>query len=179
MKGIKNREISRLNRSRIYGMVRLMFNLLAIIYKKQGIISNTEDINYLTIDEIKEEDKQNGYYIPIKDVMDIVTKLENHTLVRPNIGGVFISSSNIDALNQNFIEIPNISGVVVADVAPDYPLSIAGFIKGDVITKIDDVTITDVIDMQKEIYSHNAGDTITIEYYRYGILNTASVVLNK
>lgn len=52
--GIKNREISRLNRSRIYGMVRLMFNQIAIIYKKQGIISNIEDINYLTIEEIKE-----------------------------------------------------------------------------------------------------------------------------
>ena len=57
--------------------------------------------------------------------------------------------------------------------------TIASFIKGDVITKIDDVTITDVIDMQKEIYSHNVGDTVTVEYYRYGILNTTSVVLDK
>ena len=141
------------------------------------LFNNKEEVVGLI--SLKEENKTNGYYIPIKDVMNIVTKLENRTLVRPNIGGVFISSSNIDALNQNFIEIPNISGVVVVDVAPDYPLSIAGFIKGDVITKIDDVTITDVIDMQKEIYSHDVGDTVTVEYYRYGILNTASVVLNK
>lgn len=53
-KGIKNREISRLNRSRIYGMVRLMINKIAIIYKKQDIITNIEDINYLTIEEIKQ-----------------------------------------------------------------------------------------------------------------------------
>lgn len=53
-KGIKNREKSRLNRSRIYGMVRLMFNYIAKIYKKQNIISNTYDINYLTIEEIQE-----------------------------------------------------------------------------------------------------------------------------
>lgn len=128
---------------------------------------------------LREEDTLSGYYIPIKDAMNIVTKLQNHTLVRPNIGGIFISSTNIDALNENAIEIPNISGVVVAEVTVDYPLAVTGFIKGDVITKINDVTITDVIDMQKVIYSHNVGDTVTIEYYRYGILNTANVVLNK
>lgn len=52
-KGIKNREISRLNRSRIYGMVRLMFSYIADRYVKQNIISNPYDINYLTIEEIK------------------------------------------------------------------------------------------------------------------------------
>ena len=53
-KGIKNREISRLNRSRIYGMVRLMLNKIAIIYQKENIISELEDINYLTLEEIRE-----------------------------------------------------------------------------------------------------------------------------
>ena len=42
-----------------------------------------------------------------------------------------------------------------------------------------DKIIKDVVDMQQEIYSHNIGDTVTIEYYRYGILNTANVILNK
>ena len=53
-KGIKNREISRLNRSRIYGMVRLMLNKIAIIYQKENIISELDDINYLTLEEIRE-----------------------------------------------------------------------------------------------------------------------------
>ena len=128
---------------------------------------------------LKEENTDNAYYIPIKDVMEIVTKLENHTLVRPNLGGIFISSTNIAALNENAIQIPNISGVVVGEVVSDYPLSIAGFIKGDIITKINDTIITDVIDMQKEIYSHNLGDTLIVEYYRNDILNTTNIILNK
>ena len=50
--GIANREISRLNRSRIYGMVRLIFDTVAGSYVRDGIISDVSDIYYLTVDEI-------------------------------------------------------------------------------------------------------------------------------
>ena len=50
--GIANREISRLNRSRIYGIVRLIVDALGDHYVKDGIIRNSEDIYYLTIDEV-------------------------------------------------------------------------------------------------------------------------------
>ena len=52
--GIKNREISRLNRSRIFGMVRSMFLQFGEIYKMQGILENERDIFYLTLEEIKD-----------------------------------------------------------------------------------------------------------------------------
>ena len=52
VKGISNREISRLNRSRIYGIVRLIFDTLAKQYKAQGYIASEEDIYMLTIDEV-------------------------------------------------------------------------------------------------------------------------------
>ena len=50
--GIANREISRLNRSRIYGMVRLIFDTVAKAYVRDGIIEDAFDIYYLTVDEI-------------------------------------------------------------------------------------------------------------------------------
>lgn len=50
--GIYNREISRLNRSRIYGIVRLIVDTLAVRYLEQGVIAKTEDIYYLTVDEM-------------------------------------------------------------------------------------------------------------------------------
>lgn len=50
--GIKNREISRLNRSRIYGMVRLMMLQIGKNYVKSRQIRKKEDIFYLTLDEI-------------------------------------------------------------------------------------------------------------------------------
>ena len=50
--GIKNREISRLNRSRIYGMVRTMFLSIGQKLENKNLIKEQRDIFYLTLDEI-------------------------------------------------------------------------------------------------------------------------------
>ena len=52
MLGIGNREIQRLNRSRIFGMVREAVLRLGEIYSKQGCINETRDVFYLTLDEV-------------------------------------------------------------------------------------------------------------------------------
>lgn len=51
-KGIANREISRLNRSRIFGIVRLMFAKIGEDFAKKGIIADKLDIFYLTVEEV-------------------------------------------------------------------------------------------------------------------------------
>lgn len=51
--GISNREVSRLNRSRLFGMARKMFLSLGEIYARQGVIEGAQDVLYLTVDEIK------------------------------------------------------------------------------------------------------------------------------
>lgn len=51
--GIKNREISRLNRSRLFGMVRAISIKIGIQFEKLGILDDYRDIFYLHIDEIK------------------------------------------------------------------------------------------------------------------------------
>jgi pyruvate,water dikinase len=52
MLGIGNREIQRLNRSRIFGMVREAVLRLGDIYSKAGYINETRDVFYLTLDEV-------------------------------------------------------------------------------------------------------------------------------
>ena len=52
MLGIGNREIQRLNRSRIFGMVREAVLRLGEIYKNSGYIEETRDVFYLTLDEV-------------------------------------------------------------------------------------------------------------------------------
>ena len=49
--GIKNREISRLNRSRAYGIVRQIFLTIGEHALKKGLIYDKRDIFYLTVDE--------------------------------------------------------------------------------------------------------------------------------
>lgn len=53
MLGICNREKSRLNRSRIYGMVRSMMLQLGSIYQSQHLIDKERDIFYLTLEEVR------------------------------------------------------------------------------------------------------------------------------
>jgi len=50
--GISSRETSRLNRSRIYGMIRSIFMSLADVFKREGLIDDAADIFYLETDEI-------------------------------------------------------------------------------------------------------------------------------
>ena len=63
--GIMNREVSRLNRTRIYGMVRSMFLKAGEILSSEGKISDKRDIFYLTMEEVF-----NG------DHYEIATKIE-------------------------------------------------------------------------------------------------------
>lgn len=53
MLGIGNREIQRLNRGRIFGMVREAFLRLGEIYAKAGYIETKRDVFFLTMDELR------------------------------------------------------------------------------------------------------------------------------
>ena len=141
------------------------------------IFNNKEEL----IGMVSLNDEKNGeaYYIDYKLIHEIVTKLKNHTLIRPNLGGVFASSTNVEALNESGVAVPNVIGVVVLGVMDDSILSDNGILKGDIITKINDKAVIDVVDLQKEIYSYNIGDMVTIDYYRDNVLNTIKITLKK
>jgi pyruvate,water dikinase len=53
MRGISNREVQRLNRSRIFGMVREAMLRLGEIYSQKGYIKERRDIFWLTLDEVR------------------------------------------------------------------------------------------------------------------------------
>jgi len=139
---------------------------------------NSED-EVVGLISLKDVNNNTGFALPIDYVMEMVNKLENHTLYRPNLGATFINTTNIEKLNEYAINTFGINGVVVLDIKEEYPLYIAGLYNGDIITKINDTIITDVNTLQKEIYSRNFGEDIYIEYYREGISNIVVVNLNK
>lgn len=51
--GIKNREISRMNRSRIFGLTRDIFLKIGKLFVEQNKLKEREDIFYMTVSEIK------------------------------------------------------------------------------------------------------------------------------
>lgn len=54
--GIYNREISRLNRTKIFGLARTIFLKIGEILTNENKLEKKEDVFYLTIDEINEKD---------------------------------------------------------------------------------------------------------------------------
>lgn len=150
-----------------------------IIEGNSGSPVLNKDNEVIGLISLKEEDTNTTIYLPIDKVKEIVSKLENHTLRRPNLGGVFVSSYNKEVLKENNIVINDINGVVVLSVTQDYSLNKSGIIKGDIITKINNIRINDVNELQKEIYSYNIGDTIKLEYYRNDEYESVNVILNK
>lgn len=51
-RSIANRENMRFARSRLYGIVKKLFNRMALLFCEQGIITKSEDLYYLTVQEI-------------------------------------------------------------------------------------------------------------------------------
>lgn len=70
--GIKNRENSRLNRSRIFGMVRNIFYTIADNLYKNKEIDTVQDIFYLTYEEIIKYIKENKF-----DIKKIISERKN------------------------------------------------------------------------------------------------------
>lgn len=59
--GIRNREKSRLNRSRLYGMMRFLMLRIGENLKKAGVIEEKEDIFWLYFDEVEETSKKENF----------------------------------------------------------------------------------------------------------------------
>jgi membrane-associated protease RseP (regulator of RpoE activity) len=69
-------------------------------------------------------------------------------------------------------------GVEVLNVGANSPASKAGLKQGDVITAIDDTSITTTTALRAAIQSHQSGDTVTVHYTRDGQAATVKVTLS-
>lgn len=123
-----------------------------------------------------------GFAIPIEIVMPTVKQLEAGKKVeRPYLGCSMLSISDTWQLYRNGIY-PDESiktGVVIVDVEDDSPIAKAGLKKGDVITKIDNTSVTSVAQFRYLLYKHSIGDTIKVTYTRDTKQDEVSIILNK
>lgn len=114
------------------------------------------------------EDSSDGlsYALPINFVMEIAHKLENNELNRPNLGAVMCNTTNTELLNQYGIRINDIAGVVILEIGNLGTLDKSGLQKGDIITKFDNESISNVSQLRNELYKRELGTIVHIEYYR-------------
>lgn len=123
-----------------------------------------------------------GFAIPSNEVVKIINQLvANGKVERPSLGIRVLDLDQITDSSQSSLKLPDdvTKGVVVYSTTSGSVAKAAGMKKYDVIVKLGDKKVTSVADLHTALYSHSVGDTVNIQYYRNGKLNTAKVHLTK
>ena len=122
-----------------------------------------------------------GFAIPSNDVINIINQLEkNGKVTRPALGIQMVNLSNLSSTDLQRLNVPSsvTAGVVVRSVQTSMPAN-GHLQKYDVITKVDDKTISSTTELQSALYSHSIGDSMTVTYYRDGKEETTTIKLDK
>ncbi|MYL20963.1 PDZ domain-containing protein [Halobacillus litoralis] len=122
-----------------------------------------------------------GFAIPSNDVETLIADMSDDGQVDRSYLGVGVVGVN-EAPAQYRMSLPEETeeGVIVASVDETSAAAGAGLQVEDVITSIDGVTISDSTDLRKYLYTEtNAGDTVTVEFYRSGNAQTVKVTLTE
>ena len=136
-----------------------------ITYGDSGSAVIDKKGNVIGILSVMDKDSDYAYAIPICDAMDVVHKLENNELYRPNLQATLKNSEN------------SISGILVDKLYDDSVLKKSGIIQGDIITKINNVETNNISEFRNELYKYNINDKILLEYYRNNKYDTLYVIL--
>ena len=122
-----------------------------------------------------------GFAIPSKEVQRVIAQLEKDGKVtRPFIGISQNDLANITSRSKTEIlklKSDQTDGVVVTDTVKGSPAETAGLKKYDVITKIGDKEIKNIVELRRELYAHNVGDKVELTVLREGKETKVQVTL--
>ncbi|MBE5936194.1 MAG: phosphoenolpyruvate synthase [Lachnospiraceae bacterium] len=159
MQGIKSRESSRLNRSRIYGFVRSIFTQIGRNMHRDGILEQPEDIFYLYKEEIMDMIEDSIYTATESSTKERIKNKDkkiaaDRELIRerkeayeiyaelPTYSRVVFSN---DIINKTHVRVNNVTAYENAKNLKGIPCS-SGVVEGEVLV-IEDVTkVKDVKD---------------------------------
>ncbi|NPC94756.1 PDZ domain-containing protein [Bacillus sp. WMMC1349] len=124
-----------------------------------------------------------GLSIPANLAIPVIHDLESYGEVRrPYLGIEMKSLADIASYHwQETLKLPKdiTSGVAIMGVQPISPAGKAGLKKLDVIIEFDGEQVYDIVDLRKELYTKNVGETVKIKYMRNGKEKTAEVKLSR
>ena len=106
-----------------------------------------------------------GFAIPSNEVVTIINQV-----TRPQLGIKVISLSELSSAYKEQLGIKtNLkSGIYVASVTKNSAASSAGMKSGDIITKVDGTSVSDVVSLHEILYKHKIGDKVTVTVDRNG-----------
>lgn len=122
-----------------------------------------------------------GFAIPSKEVQRVIAQLEKDGKVtRPLIGIRQNDLANITSRSKTEIlklKSDQTDGVVVTDTVKGSPAETAGLKKYDVIAKIGDKEIKNILELRRELYAYNVGDKVELTVLREGKETKVQVTL--
>ncbi|HEX2608096.1 MAG TPA: trypsin-like peptidase domain-containing protein [Flavisolibacter sp.] len=122
-----------------------------------------------------------SFAIPVTIIKKIVNDIIQYGDVQRGYLGV--SYAPTDDLSEDQIKslgIPtNLTGVYVSSVSSEGGAAAAGIKKGDVITRVNNATVTSGVQMSAQIAGFRPGDKVPVTYNRGGKEFTVNVILKK
>lgn len=138
--------------------------------------SNGEVIGITSMKLASSQIEGMGFAIPIEDALWYAEKFEQgESITRPYLG---VSMYNLSDILIR-VDAPVSSGVYIDRVEDSSPADEAGLKSGDIIVKLGDADITSLAFLKYQLYKHNVGDTVEIQYYRGNELMTTNIHLSK
>jgi serine protease Do len=115
-----------------------------------------------------------GFAIPISDALPTINELiEKGYAVHPGLLVSVDDRYTVEWASQRGWP----AGAYVASVSSGGPAYQAGIRAGDVLTKINDVEISNSLELTHELFKYEVGDTIPVTYYRQGQTKDVKVTL--
>lgn len=120
-----------------------------------------------------------SYAIPVNIVKKVIDDLIKFGSVQRGFLGVrFLNASDLTEDDKKKAGIPaGTEGIYVSDVPTDGAAYAAGIRKGDVLTRINNITINSSAEMQGLISRQKPGDKLPVSYIRNGKESTVTVTL--
>lgn len=105
-----------------------------------------------------------GFAVPINIIKPIIESFTNKGDFAEAYLGIFAYDKNVIPYLDSSLEFD--SGIYVAQVSTDGPSYYSGLRVGDIITKIDEITINKMSELRSYIYTKNVGDEVSLTILR-------------
>ena len=105
-----------------------------------------------------------GFAIPINIVKPIIESFSNNGKFEEAYLGIFAYDKNVIPYLDSSIDFN--SGIYVAQISTNGPSYNSGLRTGDIITKIDEITVKKMSELRTYIYTKNVGDEVSLTILR-------------
>ncbi len=106
-----------------------------------------------------------GFAIPINRIKKVITELKEYGKIDRNFN-IGLKIQTVDEGIAKYYKLPSVRGVIVTEVIPNSPASIAGIKSGDIILQVNDYKIIDDQTLVGVFKQFRSGQTITLKLLR-------------